>query len=181
MLNRLTLWLSPAALAVVLGYSFTKRFTALCHFALGLSLAIAPVGAWLGLRGAFAPFPLLLALGVLLWTAGFDILYASLDVEFDRKAGLHSIPAVLGIPAALRVAAGLHAAAVGAFALPLAFCGFGLRYAVGLGAVALLLAYEHAIVRPEDLGRVNRAFFHVNAIVGVTIAGAVLWEVSSRG
>lgn len=180
MLNRLTLWLSPVALAVVMFYSYTKRFTALCHFFLGLSLAIAPMGAWLGIRGAFDPLPLLLAAGVMFWTAGFDILYACQDVEFDRRKGLHSVPAALGVPAALRLAAGLHAVSVAAFAMPLVLCGFGAWYGAGVGAIALLLAYEHRLVRPDDLGKVNRAFFHVNAVVSVGIMAALLADLYAR-
>ena len=180
MLNRLTLLLSPVALAVVLFYSFTKRFTALCHFFLGLSLAIAPVGAWLAIRGRFDLLPLLLAAGVLLWTAGFDILYACQDVEFDRRRGLHSIPVALGVPGALRVAAILHGLSVAVFALPIVFCGFGAWYGAGVGLIAVLLAYEHRLVRPDDLARVNRAFFHVNAVVSVGIMGALLADLYAR-
>ena len=181
LLNRLTLVLSPIALVVVLFYSFTKRFTSLCHFFLGLSLAIAPVGAWLAIRPEWNPFPWLLGAGVLLWTAGFDILYAAMDVEFDRRKGLHSIPAALGVKRALRVAAVLHAMAVAVFAMPLFLCGLGAWYGAGLGAIALLLAYEHFIVRPDDLGRVNRAFFHVNAVVSFGMMAAVLADYFVRG
>lgn len=174
LLNRVTLALSPVALLVVLGYSYTKRFTALCHFVLGLSLAMAPVGAWLGVRPEWHPLPWILGAGVLLWTSGFDILYACMDVEFDRKRGLRSVPAALGVPGALRMAAVLHALAVAVFALPLLFCGLGALYGAGVAAIAMLLLYEHAIVRPDDLGRVNRAFFHVNAVVSFGMLAAVL-------
>ncbi len=174
LLNRLTLMLSPLALGIVMFYSLTKRFTALCHFFLGLSLAIAPVGAWLAIRPGWHPLPWLLGAGVLLWTAGFDILYACMDAEFDRRKGLHSVPAAIGVPGALRVAAVLHALTVAVFALPLLLCGMGVWYGAGVGGIALLLAYEHWIVRPDDLGRVNRAFFHVNAVVSFGMMAAVL-------
>ncbi|MEK7467247.1 MAG: UbiA-like polyprenyltransferase [Planctomycetota bacterium] len=181
LLNRLTLMLSPVALVIILFYSFTKRFTALCHFFLGLSLAIAPVGAWLAIRPGWDPLPWLLGAGVLLWTSGFDILYACMDVEFDRRKGLHSVPVALGVPGALRVAAVLHALTLVAFAAPIFVCGFGAWYGVGLGAIALLLAYEHLIVRPDDLARVNRAFFHVNAVVSFGMMAAVLADYFVRG
>jgi 4-hydroxybenzoate polyprenyltransferase len=180
MLNRFTLALAPVALFVICGYSYTKRFTAFCHFALGLSLAMAPVGAWLGIRGAFDPLPLFLALGVTFWTAGFDILYACQDVEYDRKRGLRSIPASLGVEQALRVAALLHGLCIAAFALPIVFCGYGVPYGAGLGVIAVLLAWEHRIVKADDLARVNRAFFHVNAVVSVGLMAALLADLYSR-
>lgn len=180
LLNRLTLMLSPLALAIVMFYSLTKRFTALCHFFLGLSLAIAPVGAWLAIRPEWHPLPWLLGAGVLLWTAGFDILYACMDVEFDRRKGLHSVPAALGVPGALRVAAALHALTAGVFALPLVLCGLGAWYGAGVAGIALLLGYEHLIVRPDDLGKVNRAFFHVNAVVSFGMMAAVLADLYLR-
>jgi 4-hydroxybenzoate polyprenyltransferase len=182
-LNDLCLKLSPAVLAVLLGYSFTKRFTALCHAVLGLSLGLAPVGAWVAVapQKYAHPFPWLLGAAVLFWIAGADILYACEDLEFDRRKGLRSVPAALGIPRALSVARLCHLAAVGAL--------LGAGFAAGLGpwwfgtvtAVAALLGYEHAIVKPDDLRRVNRAFFHVNAVVsGVILAGAMLDLFSRR-
>jgi 4-hydroxybenzoate polyprenyltransferase len=178
MLNRTVLLLSPVAAAVILSYSFTKRFTALSHFVLGLSLALAPIGAWLAVDPRLASFPLLIGAGVLLWVAGFDILYACEDVAFDRTAGLKSVPAAIGIPGALRAARVSHAAALAAFGAPI-FLGVGGWYANAVGAVALLLLYEHSIVRPDDLRRVNRAFFHVNAIVSVTLAAGAIAELAS--
>lgn len=180
LLNNLTFALSPVALIIVMFYSLTKRFTALCHFFLGLSLAIAPVGAWLAIRPEWNPLPWILGAGVLLWTAGFDILYACMDVDFDRQAGLHSVPAAVGVPRALRIAAVLHALTVVVFALPIVLCGLGAWYGAGVGAIALLLAYEHLIVRPDDLGKVNRAFFHVNAVVSFGMMGAVLADLYLR-
>lgn len=179
-LNPLTLKLAPVALAIVCGYSYTKRFTPLCHFVLGLSLAIAPVGAWLGIRGAFDRLPLILAGGVFLWTAGFDILYACQDVAFDRQKRLRSIPADIGVPGALRIAAVLHAFSILVFALPIVWCGFGWVYGAGIGVIALLLVYEHRLVRPDDLARVNQAFFHVNAVVSVGIMAALLIDLFAR-
>ena len=177
MLNPLCAKLSPVALAVTTGYSFTKRFTALCHWTLGLSLAIAPVGAWLAIRPdlPWAPFPWLLGGAVLFWIAGADILYACEDLEFDRKKRLHSVPAALGIPLALRVARLNHAVAVAALVAAGVVAGLGIYWHVTAGAIALLLAYEHLIVKADDLRRVNQAFFHVNAVVSaVILAGGLL-------
>jgi 4-hydroxybenzoate polyprenyltransferase len=175
MLNRTVLLLSPIAAVVILGYSLTKRFTALSHFVLGLSLALAPIGAWLAIDPRVVHFPLLLGVGVLFWVAGFDILYACEDAEFDRSAGLKSAPAKLGIRNALWVARGCHAVALLAFAAPVALQLHG-WYAAAVAAVALLLVYEHAIVRADDLRRANRAFFHVNAIIGVLLAAGAIAE-----
>jgi 4-hydroxybenzoate polyprenyltransferase len=178
MLNETVLLLASPAAIVILGYSLTKRVTALTHFVLGLSLALAPLGAWLAVRPeGFVAFPLLVAGGVLFWVAGFDILYGCEDEAFDRGAGLKSIPAALGIPSALRVARLCHAAALALFGAPLLL---GLRgwYGGAIAAVALLILYEHAIVRPDDLRRVNRAFFHVNAVVSVALAAGALAELA---
>jgi 4-hydroxybenzoate polyprenyltransferase len=158
MLNPLCLALSPVALAIVFGYSYTKRFTAASHLALGLALAVAPVGAWLAIRGAFDWPPLLLALAVLLWVAGFDTIYACQDVDFDRKASLHSLPVRLGVRHALGVARVMHALAV---LLLLALYGLvplHPLYLAGLLAVAGLLAWQHSLVREDDLSRVMQAF-----------------------
>jgi 4-hydroxybenzoate polyprenyltransferase len=177
MLNTTVLLLSPVAAVVILGYSLTKRFTPLSHFVLGLSLALAPIGAWLAVRPELEAFPLLLGTGVLFWVAGFDILYACEDAAFDRSAGLKSVPAAIGVPAALRAARASHAAALAAFAAPLAL---GLRgwYAIAVAAVAVLLLYEHRLVRPDDLRRANRAFFHVNAVIGATLAAGAIAELA---
>ncbi len=175
MLNSTVLLLSPVAAVVILGYSFTKRFTALSHFILGLSLALAPIGAWLAVTPTLHPLPLFLGAGVLSWVAGFDILYACEDAAFDRSAGLKSIPAAVGIPAALKIARVCHAAALAAFAAPIAL-GLTGWYAWAVAAVAVLLLYEHALVRPDDLRRANRAFFHVNAIISATLAAGAIVE-----
>jgi 4-hydroxybenzoate polyprenyltransferase len=177
MLNPLCLKLSPVALAVTLGYSFTKRFTALCHFVLGLSLAAAPIGAWLAIapERADAPLPYLLGAAVMFWIAGADILYACEDFEFDRAKRLHSVPAAVGIRPALRISIACHVVAVGALIAVGVAAHLGLYYYGAVAAITLLLIYEHAIVKPDDLRRVNQAFFHVNAVVsGVILAGALL-------
>jgi 4-hydroxybenzoate polyprenyltransferase len=176
-LNPLCLKLCPIALAVTLGYSFTKRFTALCHWALGLSLAAAPIGAWLAVapERAGAPLPYLLGAAVMFWIAGADILYACEDFEFDRAKRLHSVPAAIGIRAALAVSLASHGVAVAALVAVGVAAKLGVIWYATVGAIALLLAYEHAIVKPGDLRRVNRAFFHVNAVVsGVILAGGLL-------
>jgi 4-hydroxybenzoate polyprenyltransferase len=170
MLNPLTLILAPVALASVLLYSFTKRFTSLSHLALGWCLAIAPTAAWIAVRGEIgSPVPLLLSLVVLLWTAGFDILYACQDVEFDRRVGLKSIPARVGIPNALWIARALHTCSFLAllflyFVLPLGFVAL-----IGVLTTAVLLLYQHRLVRANDLTRLNAAFFTTNAFVSVIL------------
>ncbi|HKS16361.1 MAG TPA: UbiA-like polyprenyltransferase [Planctomycetota bacterium] len=180
MLNQTVLLLSPVAAVIILGYSFTKRFTPLSHFVLGLSLALAPVGAWLAvnpLHPTLAWFPVFLGAGVLFWVAGFDILYACEDAAFDRSAGLKSVPAAIGIPRALWVARACHAAALTAFAAPLLFGMMG-WYALAVLVVSLLLVYEHTLVKADDLRRTNRAFFHVNAIISFTLAAGALVDLA---
>jgi 4-hydroxybenzoate polyprenyltransferase len=180
MLNHLTLLLSPIALASVMLYSYTKRWTSLSHLVLGWCLSIAPTGAWIAVRGNVdSPVPLLLSAVVLLWTAGFDVLYACQDYEFDRRAGLHSIPRRFGISRSLWISRALHA---GAFAALLA-----LYLTTQLGAIALagviatgaLLIYQHTLVRADDLSRLNAAFFTTNAFVSVilfiTFGGAIFF------
>jgi 4-hydroxybenzoate polyprenyltransferase len=167
MLNPLCLALSPVALAIVFAYSYTKRFTPLAHVVLGLSLAIAPVGAWLAVRGRFDMTPIVLGLAVLAWVAGFDTIYSCQDLEFDRGAGLHSLPARFGIARALVLARVFHVAAA-AFLLAL----FALEplhplYLAGVAGVAVALAYEHSLVSAHDLSKVNAAFFLVNGWISV--------------
>jgi 4-hydroxybenzoate polyprenyltransferase len=176
-LNPLCLKLAPVALLIVTFYSYTKRFTALCHFVLGLSLAIAPVGAWIAVRPEAwaAPFPWLLGAGVLFWIAGADILYACEDLEFDRAKGLRSVPAALGLRGALVVSSACHAVTVAALAAAGWAGHLGAWWYGTTALIAALLAYEHAIVKPTDMRRVNQAFFHVNAVVsGVILAGGCL-------
>jgi 4-hydroxybenzoate polyprenyltransferase len=167
MLNPLCLALSPVALLIVFGYSYTKRFTPLSHVALGLGLAVAPVGAWLAVRGEFALAPVALALAVVCWVAGFDVIYACQDVDFDRAQGLHSLPARLGIARALTVARGLHLLAVLLLLSLWWLAPLHPVYLLGVAAVAVLFVYEHSLVRPGDLSRVDAAFFTVNGWISV--------------
>ena len=169
-LNRLTLLLSPIALASVLLYSYTKRFTSLSHLVLGWCLSIAPTGAWIAVRGAIdSPVPILLSLAVMLWTAGFDIIYACQDYEFDVKSGLNSIPQKFGISNALSVARILH---IGMFTTLLAAYALTGLHWIGLTGIfftAALLIYQHSIVKANDLSRLNAAFFTTNAFVSIVL------------
>lgn len=173
--NRLPLRLAAPVLLFLLGYSYAKRFTALAHFWLGAALMLAPICAWIAIRGQAvmqSPADLLPAVvlggAVLLWVAGFDMIYACQDVQFDRSAGLSSVPARWGVAAALRVAAACHAGMIALLTmLPLVYNRFGPIYWTGIAAVAGLLVYEHRLVRPDDLTQVNRAFFNVNAVVSI--------------
>ncbi|MBM4048255.1 MAG: 4-hydroxybenzoate octaprenyltransferase [Planctomycetes bacterium] len=174
LLNWLAFVLSPVALAIVCGYSFSKRFTWLSHFWLGLSLAVAPVGAWIAVKAEFALTPLLLGLAVVLWVAGFDIIYACQDVEFDRQAGLHSLPRQFGVARALHVSSALHALTVLVLLLVGHWARLGGLYAGGVLAAAGVLAYEHWIVTPDDLSRVTTAFFTLNGLVSVGLAAVAL-------
>jgi 4-hydroxybenzoate polyprenyltransferase len=173
--NRLPLLLSIPVLSLLIAYSYTKRITWVAHFWLGAALALSPLAVWIALRGDVAwDYPAdicpALALGgaVLSWVAGFDIIYACQDYDADVQAGLHSIPVALGIPRALQVAATCHLAMIiFLVCLPLAYPLFGWLYWFGVVAIAALLIYEHRLVRPDDLSRVNAAFFHVNAIISL--------------
>lgn len=170
MLNGLAFWLSPVALLVVLGYSVTKRYTKFAHFFLGLALAIAPVGAWIAVRGEFALTPILLAGAVLCWVAGFDIIYSCQDAEVDRRLGLHSLPSRIGKPRALAVSAACHAAAIVIFFLVWMASGtLGGFYLFTLMIAACLLAYEQSIISPDDLSKLNQAFFTVNGFVSICL------------
>jgi 4-hydroxybenzoate polyprenyltransferase len=170
MLNRLTLVLAPVALVSVLLYSFTKRWTQLSHVVLGWCLSIAPTGAWIAVRGHLgSAVPLLLSLVVLLWTAGFDVLYACQDYEFDRREGLHSIPARVGIGKALWISRGLHLAAFLTLIWLYVVTALGPVALAGVLATAALLMYQHRLVRANDLGRLNAAFFTTNAFVSVIL------------
>jgi 4-hydroxybenzoate polyprenyltransferase len=170
MLNRLTLILAPVALGCVLLYSLTKRWTQFSHLVLGACLSIAPTGAWIAVRGEIgSPVPLLLSLVVLLWTAGFDVLYACQDYEFDRREGLRSIPARFGIGGALWIARALHAAAFLSLFWLFVITGLGPIAFAGVIATGLLLVYQHRLVRAGDLSRLNAAFFTTNAFVSVIL------------
>jgi 4-hydroxybenzoate polyprenyltransferase len=161
------LYLAVPVLLWLLSYSYSKRFTSLAHFWLGLSLSLAPAAAWIALRGSLAWPPVLLGLAVLFWVSGFDIIYACQDVEFDRTVKLYSIPKALGVRRALRVAGVCHAMMI----VPLVGLGLiyplGWVYFAGVAAVAVLLVYEHTLIRPDDLTRVNVAFFNVNVVISV--------------
>jgi 4-hydroxybenzoate polyprenyltransferase len=180
-LNNLCFLLAFPTLVPLLGYSLTKRFTVLCHFALGLALGVSPLGAYLGVTGAFdAGFPaaLVLGLAVLFWLPGFDVLYSCQDVESDRALGLHSIPASLGIPRALRLAMLFHCVTVGLLFAFGVLAGLGAPFFVAMGIVVGLLIVEHRLVRPGDLSRLDFAFFHVNAAVSILVlagTAASLW------
>lgn len=179
-INPVCFLLSPVALAVILLYSFTKRFTSYTQFFLGLSLAIAPVGAWLAVRGQFAWPPIILALGVIFWVGGFDLIYATQDYDFDRQQGLHSMVVRYGVPASLRLAQGMHVI------LLLCLLGFGLVsnlgwiYYLSLLAVGGALFYEHRAAANLDLAGINRAFFQSNAFVSVVFVLAVGLDVLLR-
>jgi 4-hydroxybenzoate polyprenyltransferase len=165
--NPWPLRLAVPVLSWLLGYSYAKRFTSLAHFWLGSALMLAPIAAWIAIRGDLAWSPSFLGLAVLGWVSGFDIIYACQDADFDRAHGLHSIPGRLGVAGALRLAALCHAAMIAALiALGLSY-PLGALYFSGVGLVAVLLVYEHAIVRPDDLTRVNVAFFQVNIAISM--------------
>lgn len=169
-LNWLTFALSPIALLSVLGYSYAKRFTAFAHLMLGWALSISPTAAWIAVRGAIdSEVPLLLSLLVLMWTAGFDVMYACQDYEFDKKAGLRSIPARFGIRNALWIARLFHVQAFLALVLLYLVTGLGWLALAGVAAVGLLLLYQHTLVTPTDLSRMNAAFFTTNAFVSVIL------------
>jgi 4-hydroxybenzoate polyprenyltransferase len=177
-LNRLTLELAPLALGVLLGYSYLKRFTRWSHLGLGLALGLAPTAAWIAVRGSLNPRILVLTAAVTLWVGGFDVLYACQDYEHDRAAGLHSLPQAVGIAAAFRAARAMHVVALWALAWFAWLFNFGLAGWLGIVAVGLLLAYEHAIVSPRDLRRLNAAFFTMNGVIAMVFLAFVsadLW------
>jgi 4-hydroxybenzoate polyprenyltransferase len=167
MLNPLCLALSPVALFIIFGYSYTKRFTALSHVLLGLALGMAPVGASLAIRGRIEPAPFVIGLAVLLWVTGFDTIYACQDEAFDRAEGLHSLPARIGIARALLVARVFHAAAVALLGAVYALAPLHPLYLAGVAALAGLLVYEHSLVRADDLSRIDAAFFTVNGWISL--------------
>jgi 4-hydroxybenzoate polyprenyltransferase len=166
-LNRLALWLSPVALAVVLLYSYTKRFTRWSHLVLGFALGIAPSAAWIAVRGSLDPRILLLTAAVTFWVAGFDVLYACQDFDFDRDAGLHSVPRYFGISGALWIARAFHLIMVGLLIALLVVFGLGKLAAGGVLVVILLLLYEHSLVKVNDLSKLNAAFFTMNGVISV--------------
>lgn len=173
-LNPLCLKLSPVALAVVLGYSYLKRVTPLAHLGLGLGLAIAPVGAWLAVTGAFAPFPLWLGAGVMFWVAGFDTIYGIQDADHDRRAGLHSLASRFGVERALVLSRVFHVLSVAAVAGAFRRAeNLGLVALVGAAVMAALLGWEQAIVRGGDMQRIDKAFFIINSWIGMLLLAVV--------
>jgi 4-hydroxybenzoate polyprenyltransferase len=168
-LNSLCLKLSPVALLIILGYSYTKRFTRYSHLVLGLGLAMAPVGAWIAVRGSLNLPVLLLGLAVLFWVAGFDILYAIQDIDFDQKVGLHSIPRFFGIRYSLWLSRIFHLLTFVILALEILLLKLGGYYIAGLLLVGLLLIYEHSIIREDDLSQLNTAFFNMNGYISITV------------
>jgi 4-hydroxybenzoate polyprenyltransferase len=174
MLNPLCGWLSPLALAIVFGYSFTKRFTWGSHLVLGLALAIAPVGGWLAVSGKFSWVAWLLGGAVLFWVAGFDVVYACQDVDFDNRHGLLSIPASFGVPRALLLARLFHIGAVAALAGVGWLAALHPVYWLGWLTICLLLAWEHRLVRADDLSRIGVAFFNMNGVISVLYLAVVL-------
>lgn len=169
-INPICFYLSPVALLVVLGYSYTKRFTALCHIVLGIGLSLAPIGAYLAVTGRFSWLPLLFSFTVLTWVSGFDIIYALPDAEFDKTQKLHSIPAYLGLKGALQLSEVLHFITM----LILIAAGitghFGVLYWIGAGVFVFLLVYQHRLVKPNDLSKVNLAFGTTNGIASLVFA-----------
>lgn len=176
MLNPLCLKLSPVAIAVITAYSYTKRFTWASHFVLGAALAGAPVGAWIAVTGSFEPRILPLALAVALWIPGFDILYALQDVEFDKSHGLHSIPARFGAGRALWASRLLHFLSWSLLVLTGAVFGLGVLYRAGVFVAAALFIYEHSLVKKDDLGRLNVAFFNMNGYISLTVFAFTLFD-----
>ena len=179
-LNRLSLLLSPAALAVLLLYSYAKRVTRWSHLVLGFALGMAPAAAWIAIRGSLDPRVLLLTAAVTFWVGGFDVLYACQDFDFDRDAGLHSIPRYFGVRASLWIARGFHLVMVGLLVAVLLVFGLGKLAACGVLAVVLLLLYEHSLVKADDLSKLNAAFFTMNGIISVLFFGFVAGDLLLR-
>lgn len=180
-LNRLAFLLAFPVLALILGYSFAKRFTWAAHFLLGAALGCAPLGAWIAILGSIAAAPLVLGLAVVLWTAGFDLIYACQDAEFDRREGLRSIPARWGVARALLLSSWLHAGMIGALIALGRMADLDGLYFAGVAATAGMLVYEHSLVGPLDLSRVNRAFFTVNGCISIFLFAMTLADLLRRG
>ncbi|MDQ6889776.1 MAG: putative 4-hydroxybenzoate polyprenyltransferase, partial [Bacteroidota bacterium] len=176
-INALCLVLSPVALFVILFYSYTKRFTSLCHLVLGLGLSLAPIGAYIAVTGKFAMVPVLFSLSVLFWVSGFDIIYALQDETFDRENNLRSIPSWLGIKKALYVSEYLHFLSFSSLFIAGIVGHFSWFYWAGIAAFAFFLVYQHTLVQPRDLSKVNKAFFTSNGIASVIFAAFVLLDI----
>ncbi len=179
-LNRLTLWLSPVALAILLLYSYTKRFTRWSHLVLGFALGIAPSAAWIAVRGSLDPRILLLTAAVTFWVGGFDVLYACQDYEFDQHAGLHSVPRYFGIGPALWIARAFHFVMIALLVSLLIAFGLGKFAVFGVSVVTLLLIYEHSLVKPHDLSKLNAAFFTMNGVISVLFFAFVAGDLLLR-
>ncbi len=179
-INPLCLYLSPIALFVVLFYSYTKRFTALCHLVLGLGLSLAPIGAYIAVTGYFNIVPVFYSLAVLFWVSGFDIIYALQDEDFDRQQKLHSIPAALGIKNALRLSVVLHILSALCVMLPLLFTEFSWVYYIGIAFFCAMLIYQHLLVKPNDISKVDRAFATTNGYASVVFAVCFLIDAFLR-
>lgn len=179
-INSLCLYLSPVALFVVLFYSYTKRFTALCHLVLGLGLSLAPIGAYIAVTGVFNLVPVLYSFAVLFWVSGFDIIYALQDEDFDKTEKLHSIPAALGIKNALNLSVGLHVLSALCVILPVFFTSFSWVYYIGVAFFCTMLIYQHLLVKPTDISKVNRAFATTNGIASVIFAACFLIDAFLR-
>ncbi len=182
LINPLCFYLSPVALLVILGYSYTKRFTALCHFVLGLGLSLAPIGAWLAVTGQFDFLPILYSGAVLCWVSGFDIIYALQDENFDRSLNLHSVPSALGKERSLYLSSFLHVVCgalilFAAYQLGLRFDNFSLLHWGGALAFIGLLIYQHLLVKPHDLSRVNLAFFTTNGIASMILCAMIILDI----
>jgi 4-hydroxybenzoate polyprenyltransferase len=175
-INKICFYLSPVALFVVLFYSYTKRFTALCHLVLGVGLSLAPIGAYLAVTGQFALLPILFSFTVLFWVSGFDIIYALQDEEFDKNNQLHSIPAALGKSKALMVSNLLHVLSAAGVISAGVYGHFGIWYWIGVAIFCSLLIYQHTLVKPNDLRKVNMAFFTTNGIASVVFAIFVILD-----
>jgi len=175
-INPLCFYLSPVALAVVLGYSLTKRFTALCHFILGLGLSLAPIGAYLAVTGVFHPLPILFSACVLMWVSGFDIIYALQDEDFDRQHKLFSIPAAVGKKSALMISNIAHALSAILIIIAGSYASLGLWYWIGAAVFIAMLIYQHTLVKPDDLRKINLAFFTTNGVASVVFAIFVLFD-----
>ncbi len=179
-INDLCLYLSPVALFVVLFYSYTKRFTALCHLVLGLGLSLAPIGAYIAVTGKFDVVPVLYSFAVLFWVSGFDIIYALQDEDFDRAEKLHSIPAALGIENALRLSVLLHVFSAICVILPIFFSQFSFVYYIGVAFFCFMLIYQHLLVKSNDISKVDRAFATTNGYASVVFALCFLLDAFLR-
>nr|MBF0222107.1 UbiA family prenyltransferase [Desulfobulbaceae bacterium] len=168
-LNKLTLLLSPFALSLTFFYSLTKRFTWLCHVVLGIALAFSPLGGYVAVKGSLSGFPYVLSIGVFLWVSGFDMVYACLDADFDRQRGLYSMPAYFGREKAFRLAGIFHGLAFCMFTLTGIWAGLNYFYYIGLAITALCLVYQHIVVSPSDLSRIQLSFFNMNGFVSVVM------------